>query len=239
MKNFHRLPLRNAKNVRDLGGFPCKNGSSKFHIFCRGASLAQVDEDDAKFLREYGIKTILDLRSKEELELLPDSPALNSFNLINIDFTLYPTFPERLDEIIANNTPIADTYLEQLEQTGVVKKIFDAIDECILNEQLGILFHCLEGKDRTGLLAMLLMSIISCSDEDIYGQYELSATLLGYRDLDFAEDMARFSLTSAYTMKDTLDLIRSKYGSVVQMLLDFGIKEEQLRRIRQVLVDGE
>lgn len=237
MQNYHRLPLVHAKNVRDLGGFPCKNGSSKFHIFCRAASLSDLDEADAKFLKDYGIKTILDLRSKKELEILPDSEVLRDFNHVNVDFTLYPVFDERLKDIIANNTPIADTYLEQLEQDDVVKKIFSAIDDAIKNNQTGILFHCLEGKDRTGLLAMMLMSIISCSDEDIYGQYEISSTLLGYRDQEFAEDMARFFLTSAYTMRETLDLIREKYGSVEQMLLDLGVSLEQINRIRDVFVE--
>lgn len=237
MTAYHRLPLLHAKNVRDLGGFPCRNGRTRFHLFCRAATLSRLDAADADFLRRYGIRTILDLRSPEERVELPDSAHLNNFVQAHVDLSLYPSFEERLDEIIGQNIPVSQTYLEQLEQDGVLRTLFLTLERLIREEKTGILFHCLEGKDRTGLLAMLLMGLVGCSDEDIYSEYAVSSTLLGYCERSFEDKMARFFLTTPYTMQELLRLLREKYGSIRQFLLDMDVPEICLNTIESYFVE--
>ena len=65
--NYTRLPMENAYNVRELGGYATKKGSVTIHHqFLRSENLTDITEEDKTFLIEYGLSGIIDLRSREE-----------------------------------------------------------------------------------------------------------------------------------------------------------------------------
>jgi hypothetical protein len=84
-----------------------------------------------------------------------------------------------------------------------------------------VVFHCVKGKDRTGLVAMLCQSILGLTDEEIIIEYSLSAQcLLGVNEekstvpIPGRFDKRRFAGSPPMAMRDTLNLVRSRYGSV-------------------------
>lgn len=102
--------------------------------------------------------------------------------------------------------------------------------QCIIDTDGPIIFHCQKGKDRTGVIAMLLQSILNATDEEILQSYQLSEQLLGEkesRNQNSSSDKARRSSSSStmvdwnhlrgsprYAMEDTLLWTRKNYGSI-------------------------
>ena len=71
--NYTRLPMENAYNVRELGGYATKKGSVTIHHqFLRSENLTDITEEDKTFLIEYGLSGIIDLRSREEALIYPN-----------------------------------------------------------------------------------------------------------------------------------------------------------------------
>ncbi len=81
----------------------------------------------------------------------------------------------------------------------------------------GVLIHCAAGRDRTGLIAALLLAVARVPTPTIVAYYILS-----------------FS-TNAETMEATLGFLAISYGGVDQYLRDSGVTEEQITRLRQRL----
>lgn len=94
-------------------------------------------------------------------------------------------------------------------------------------EYSSVVFHCVQGKDRTGMLAMLIQSILGCSDELIVNEYAQSEVM---RDPSVAAgnivtvqgrfDRGRFTGAPPEVMRETLSYLRSKYSSINPGYLD-------------------
>ena len=84
MKNYRRLPLKGAGNCRDLGGYPCEGGITRFHRLYRSDSLHLLTEQDWNLLEEAGVRTILDLRSDSERSFQPDQAEAHGFHFVAV-----------------------------------------------------------------------------------------------------------------------------------------------------------
>ena len=101
-----------------------------------------------------------------------------------------------------------------------------------------VVFHCVQGKDRTGMLAMLCQSIMGMSDEDMIEEYAKSEVM---RDASAAAgnivtvkgsfDRGRFTGAPPEVMRQTLEYVRSRYTSICPGYLDH-IKFDQSWRER-------
>lgn len=174
------LPLRSVRNVRDLGGYPFTaadgaTGVTALGRFLRGGSLHGIRKHDIAALKSYGVVRIVDLRSPFELRFMPDSfssgcrrdfeyissPMLDQLNSSGFNGTL----PERM----------SDVYRELLDD--------DAEDVRAVMEALGrpgcSLFHCRAGKDRTGVIAMLLLQLVGVDDAHIIADYTATQRYMG------------------------------------------------------------
>ena len=146
---LRRIPLGKMNNLRDLGGYPAGDGVTVWERFLRGDNPAGLSEQDIQWLRERDITTIVDLRSGEELARQPDQ-------LRGQPGFLYHHCPlvgiEKLPNLEAD---IGRAYFEAMDRLtcgGRAMRILAAAPG-------GVLFHCTAGKDRTGILAMLLLSL--------------------------------------------------------------------------------
>ncbi|KAI7828408.1 protein-tyrosine phosphatase-like protein, partial [Kickxella alabastrina] len=97
-----------------------------------------------------------------------------------------------------------------------------------------ILFHCQHGKDRTGIVAMLLLGILGVDDDIIAADYALSQkNLETVRDRMILLDMGAVGLPESFcdspasAMHNLLRHIRAKYGSVRGYLLSAGLREQE------------
>lgn len=227
------LPLEGTNNVRDLGGYYCNTTPpriTKYHKFIRSAGLTYITNKDIDILLSYGVKDVLDLRSSEEAELQPNKlKDVEGINYYNIPLSIVDMVADITKEDKNFNMP--EGYIKRIEHKEIIKGIIEYIAD---NLNGGFLFHCTAGKDRTGLVASILLGLCNVSRGDIKANYEVSHTYMRENN-DFmkAYEMGKSKvfLSKARYMECVYDYIINTYGSYKDYLMDCGIKDTDLNKI--------
>lgn len=225
-KSIIRLPLEGADNVRDLGGYAGENNKiGKFNVFLRSNSLCALTENDNIYLREYGVTTIIDLRSNETSSEKPDNVDKNIFDFYNI-----PLLTEKFNENLAlekENFKMGEGYKLILENRKAIKEIF----EVLAKAKGGCLFHCTAGKDRTGLVAMLILGLCGVCRKDIIANYEVTFTYVPML-LDEHTVNKNLILSLPEYIETAIDFIEENYRTYYEYLKDCGLSDEVLNKIK-------
>ncbi|MEG0276724.1 MAG: tyrosine-protein phosphatase [Coprobacillus sp.] len=239
MENIIRLPLENAYNVRELGGYYSNTyQSTKWHRFLRADDISCLSESDIDFLLVYGVNSVVDLRSDEECQQHPDA----LINVEGIKYYHYSFMKGNIADATRDLTSmqdfdLGDFYVELVKDKdmvrGLLTVIADADDGCLL-------FHCSAGKDRTGVLSMLLLMIAGVSIADIEANYQLTYTYLkekpGFMDM-IPTDMDLSCMYSKPEMiRKAIDYIVSEYEDIQTYLTACGISHEVLLRLKSKLL---
>jgi protein-tyrosine phosphatase len=165
-------------NVRDLGGLPTVDGgTTKRHLLYRSESLASVTERDVcTLLSRLGVKNVIDLRSVLEVEherpTWADAPGVRYQNLpLSDGFDVIP--PSLTQEEITELVPTK--YLGYLEHArGNILTALESIAEAASRGRSSI-FACTYGKDRTGVLAMVVLDLLGVKRSSIIDDYLATA----------------------------------------------------------------
>ncbi|MCL1999585.1 MAG: tyrosine-protein phosphatase [Turicibacter sp.] len=240
MTNYIRLPLKNAYNVRDLGGYACDGGVTRWGQFVRADDLGRLDERDMQFLVNYGIRTVIDLRSADELATSP-SPFVSSNVVKYINIPLISG--KAADVTKLTKMPPADFlpnfYLLILRNEGnAIKKVMETIAKVSAG---GILFHCTAGKDRTGIIAALLLRLAGVCCADIIANYEVTHTYI-MENPDFVMQMTERKIPIEYIysnrgyLQPVLDYVAA-LGGIRAYLESIGVSAETVNRIVGLVVE--
>lgn len=149
-----------------------------------------------------------------------------------------------------------DVFLDEINEGGLVmlnelilkmgkSGIKYVLDLCADTNRHPIAFYCTAGKDRTGIIALLILSILGVSDDDIIEDYSLSANV--YAEMNDHKAMVgalqqrnvdpkTFLGAPPHVMKDTLLAIRNNYGSVDGYLDSIGFGNEQRVKLKKALL---
>ena len=248
MQYSRRLPLKGLKNARDLGGFAVPGGVTRFGVFIRSEIPSDLPADDIAMLRDYGVRTAVDLRGAAELELKPDVLRYE-------DFIKYIHIP-MADRIAAQGAdrklvqPVDDTfrwgthYISMCEhQREWAKRVLTAMAE----EPGAVLFHCTTGKDRAGISTALILGLCGADDMDIAADYCVSEIYLktfyesmnsfvpdGYRQEKYHPE---FFSTAHANMFMLLEHFNKQYGGIRGYVDSCGVGEDIVRAIRDRLVN--
>lgn len=228
--NYKRLPLESAFNVRDIGGYPVSNGITKWNIFLRSEGIERVTKNDVAFLYEYGIRTVIDLRTNSEfyknnVKYIIDTFTSSKITHINIPF---------IDSYNDNNRHF---YIDMIESGKKnIKQIFEYIAEQLTYG--GILYNCFAGKDRTGVLSALLLLLCGVSELDILADYMLSSVYLKplAKMCNLTDD---FILSKPEFIEEFLIYLKKEYKSAEQYLLSIGISHEIIAIIKEKFIQDE
>jgi protein tyrosine/serine phosphatase len=163
-------------NFRDLGGYPTTDGRAvRWGQLYRSDGLWRLSEDDVEGFAALGIRTVLDLRRPDELEV--DGRVAASFGLdyhnVNFHADMWPDHELGPDEMPRY---LADRYAEMADGglTGA-NAVGTALRLLTRDAAAPLVFHCAAGKDRTGVLAALTLSMLGVADDHIADDYALSA----------------------------------------------------------------
>lgn len=228
------IQLENMSNTRDLGGYETQDGKyTKTQVFVRAASPANATENDLQTLYDYGVRCVIDLRSEYELQQQPSKldgyKNIEYYNIplmANVDMSVLP-------DDIKNYQDLSGFYMCLIEANKEqFKKVFKIIIE---HPYQTILFNCSAGKDRTGVIAGLLLDLVGCHEYDIVKDYSESyennlAILSELEKMISSENQAFLGSNPTYMIK-FIGYLREHYGSAKEYLISCGMDEDEINDI--------
>ncbi len=201
-----KVELGGVYNVRDLGGYPTADGHVvRTGLIFRASSLHRLTDEEA--WREFGAASVIDLRYQREIDAfpLPDfiSPATHAPVLLEG----WQSGRVRRDENAVEHLAWVYECMLELGAHTVQEILAQLVDD----EALPAIFFCMAGKDRTGFVAAVLLSILGVSDEDIADDFALSgAEVLALVDwLRSREDFENHPM-----MNQSEELLRAPRGAM-------------------------
>lgn len=235
-------------NVRDLGGLPViGGGTTRFGVAFRSSTLQQATCEDLTHLTgALGLRTVIDLRLTDEIERegygLIGTAGLR---IANLPIRKSPQSSLAARDLVPDKTRVdlADLYGQLL--AGSPGQIVDAVRLIIDPDRHSVLFHCAAGKDRTGVLAAVLLDAVGVHQTAIANDYALTNermqrvrdrldALPSYAGLPPA-DTGILAVTPEVMLR-FLENLYADYGGAAKWLLSNGLSEAELDQLREVLV---
>jgi protein-tyrosine phosphatase len=259
------VPLSGQPNFRDLGGYASSDGRRvKWGLVYRSGELSQLSEGDVRALAELGIKTVVDLRSPEEVSArgggrLPEGALLHAMpiassdmfkkllpSLLRGDFSQVP--PDLLDRV---NRHLVRDFSAQFGR--LLRTLSDSSNRPLV-------FHCTQGKDRAGFGAAMVLSALGVPWETVVEDYLLSnhyrraendKMLAMVRSLASSQAGGEGEQTAFQRVEGLLYVkeqslraahaeILERHGSVEGYLVDgLGCSRDELARLRDELLESK
>jgi protein-tyrosine phosphatase len=244
------IALADTFNLRDLGGYPTVDGRRvRWRRLFRGAGLQRLAGADVEIVRDLGLVTAIDLRTADELATRGRYPsdvlplAFHHLPMIGAIWDLTDLDPDeapehylvaRYREMLVDGSPtIADTM-----------RILSGV------ERLPAVFYCAAGKDRTGVLAALVLDALRVEPASIVADYHLSKerveqirarALAGAGDVPSAmlDQPPAFMQAPAGAMELLLAWIREEHGSTPAYLEGIGVSRETLAALADNLLEPQ
>jgi protein-tyrosine phosphatase len=229
-----RVEFPQLHNARDLGGLPTVDGGrTLWRSLLRSDDLAQLTPAGVRALADYGVETILDLRWPEEASAYP-GPLPAALPRLRYERVSLLTGTEdewrlRSRDVTKELWKCAVLEHARAELRHVLEVIADAAPAPLL-------FHCVAGKDRTGLVAALLLALADVEPAAIAADYAQSSGNLAeeylrrYPQSDAARilDALRCPPEGAYNMLEFL----GRAGGVRAYLAGIGLAARDIARLR-------
>jgi protein-tyrosine phosphatase len=242
------IHLDGSDNARDLGGLPTADGgTTRPGLIFRSDTVQHLTDGDARTLTDgLGLRTLIDLRTpgeagREGRGVLAGTPV----HYLNIPFLpdayLEPGDPEHklIVERRAQQEP-AEHYLEYLTRPG--SPVADAVRVFARPDELPALFHCAAGKDRTGVLAALVLELVGVDRETIVADYLLTNERIGaiQRRLialgSYQDSAGRDISCLPETLWRFFERLDSRWGGAAGWAHAAGLDDPEVKALRQTLV---
>lgn len=233
--NWVRLPLEGVENCRELGGYATAEGQqTAWHTFLRSSDLTALTNEDILFLKQYGLKHVIDLRSADEIEKMPNPLAARDFN----SYSNIPLINSSVSNLVFSDAEfsLGTLYINLLEKSeGIVDVL-----KSIASQEGVTLFHCAAGKDRTGIIAMLLLGLADVTRKDIVTNYEVTYSNIeqlrkqydAYVQINTNINKEMMYSKGEYIIQ-AYDYIMDKHGSIESYVKFIGLTDDEIHRIKK------
>ena len=228
-------------NLRDLGGYEAADGRSvRWRTLFRGDGVHRLAPEA---FTELGIRTVLDLRTAGEIEERGRANGDHDWHHLPVLKTLWDRSSVS-DGHVAERF-LADRYLLMLEEGR--ESLAAALRLLGDPDRVPAVFHCAAGKDRTGVLAALVLSLLGVDEGVVVTDYGLSRLGMDrmveyvrstYPDrFDAMSDQPRAFLEAPEAaMALFLDDLRSAHGSVEGYASSIGVDHDVIEALRANLL---
>jgi protein-tyrosine phosphatase len=238
-----RIALQAAVNVRDLGGYAAADGrTTRWRTLFRADDLSTLTRTDRAVVRRLGIATVIDLRSKAEVDLgrFPVEEIPVGFHHLPLLATL-PAFDEyRTPDVFLRH------YGDIARESG--DRIGRALSIVARRDAHPVVVHCAAGKDRTGVLVAVLLALLGVPDGTIAEDYALSARAMEAllaRLLERVHDQEELIASVATRMFDAapgnilglLEGLRAAWGTVEAYAAAHGAGPDVVGALRDGLLE--
>ncbi|MCU0311935.1 MAG: tyrosine-protein phosphatase [Acidimicrobiales bacterium] len=240
------LRLDGSFNFRDLGGYPAADGRHlRWRTLFRADALSRLEPADIEIFDRLGMRSVVDLRTASEvLEGRIDHGHLR-FEYHHLSVLGESWAPLDLPPDADAAEVLGSLYVEMLHQGAPA--LASAIGVLAEAGNVPAVFHCAAGKDRTGVLAALVLGLLGVDDEIIIADYGLSG-----RSMDQLVERLKATAPerlsamndqpSAYlaappgAMRRLLDHLRTEHGSVRGYADAIGVGDEVVDGLRASLL---
>ena len=232
------VALEAVHNFRDLGGYPANDGSvTAWGRMFRADGLQRLTTADIEVVRSLGLRTVIDLRSHAELAERGTFPRYS----MDVNFAHHPVIDatwqlgEHRDK--GEHDFLTWAYRDMLA-TGSAR-FAGAIEGLAAPGALPAVFHCAAGKDRTGVLAALVLGALGVPHEVILADYALTADGMqrmrewaGREMPELLQRMADvpsgFLAALPEALGEVIDELAMSHGSIEQYVLSIGVSPTSL-----------
>jgi protein-tyrosine phosphatase len=237
------IALENTFNLRDLGGYPTVDGREvRWRRLFRGAGLQRLSGDDLEVVRALNLATVIDLRTEREVETTGRYALPAAFHHLPMLVTIWDL--SGVDPDTPADDYLAARYVEMLDEGA--ETIAATMRILARPESFPAAFYCAAGKDRTGVLAGLVLDAIGVEPEHIVADYHLSKERVErIRARAAAASGAMlvqpppFMQAPAGAMRLLLAAIREQYGSTPGYLEHIGVERETVDAMAANLLTHE
>jgi protein-tyrosine phosphatase len=244
------IGLEAVHNFRDLGGYPTAGGrTTKWRTLFRSDGLYRLrSADDMSRVMQLGLKSVIDLRTEREQReqgIFPiDDIEVTFHHLSIVDVTWSDTeTPEFEDEVEF----LVWGYRDMLEIGS--SRFADAMHVLAQTDSLPAVFHCAAGKDRTGVLAALLLSSLGVDDAHICADYGLTQDAMrrsiAWSKVHRPELAERYAtIPKAYLAADPramqiiLKELAQQHGSVRNYVREIGVADATVEALGNLLLES-
>ncbi len=260
------IELKGVSNARELGGYRIGDRSIRKNTLLRTGRLDKAEEAAAILTEKYALQYIVDLRMSEEQKMMPDVEVAGCEHLC-LPVLEQADMDKPDPEVVAVVSNPASTPLDRFNiiyEKGFINKelyvdflrkdrgkqayrgFFKALRS--LDEGRAVLWHCTDGKDRTGLAAMLILSALGASRETIIEDYMLTELFNKDRLAVSGKEAAGYGFSPEKTqvylflaggvirdfMEHAMDYLEEGYGSVKGYLKEeLGVTEEDCSYLKE------
>jgi protein-tyrosine phosphatase len=233
-------------NFRDLGGYETSAGRRvRWGRVFRSDNLGRFTDRDLESAMALGLRTVIDLRASAELVRDGRFPGTS-----DVTFRHLPVFEEDalpFEPVTSATSPPApgDGYIRMV---GDGTSAFADALRSIAEDEHAAVFHCAAGKDRTGIVAAMLLSTLGVPDASIVTDYSLSEVAFDatyewavlndpqlQADLDGLPSWMHASPPAA--MHALLQAVRAQHGSIEGYLIEHGLEHEAMDALRGRLLN--
>jgi protein-tyrosine phosphatase len=234
-----RISLAGAVNFRDLGGYPTGDGRRvRWRRVFRSDSLCPITESDARHLVEdLGLATVVDLRSSKELR----EDGRGALEAAALSYHHLPLF-----EVIPGQKRVWPGSLHELyagmlrDAAAQVGRVLHVIATADAHP---VVFHCVAGKDRTGVIAAVLLGLLGVGEDDIVADYVMTQEVMPTMrqrwatsrgpDTEFPEHVLR---AEEATMRRLLDVLQAEHGGIRAYAARCGVGDEVVASLQDSLL---
>ncbi|MFJ2580869.1 tyrosine-protein phosphatase [Kitasatospora aureofaciens] len=243
------ISFTHLRNIRDLGGLVTTDGRAiRSGLVYRSDSLHKLAgphaAEDRERYAKLGVRTVIDLRHGWEIDQQGRAPhdTAPTWHHLSIEHRSYDQYHQSFEDVARF---FADRYVETAEDG---REEIRTVLELVADPQSApVLYHCKGGKDRTGIITALILSLLGVPEDDIVADYALTEAV---RPLLLAEWEASGAKplppgTGAFraparAMELFLAELAQKHGSVSGYIASTGADPDDLaRRLRALYLDNE
>jgi hypothetical protein len=241
------ITFDNVFNFRDLGGYRTVDGRTvRQRRLYRADDLGRLSGPDVERFAALGIRTVLDLRRPNELEEFGRIPPSDRFEYRHIHVKHTKWEPADFSAPGARTAYLVDRYLEMadLGAEGIAEALRTVADP----GAAPLVFHCLAGKDRTGLVAAFTLHLLGVSDDDVADDYarselaeapnwEWQARRRAAGQAPPARRWEEFTISPREAILRFFSRVRQEHGSIPDFLQSIGVTRVHVDAMRAHLLE--
>ncbi|HKT55028.1 MAG TPA: tyrosine-protein phosphatase, partial [Caulobacteraceae bacterium] len=255
------LPLQGGRNFRDIGGYRTADGRQvRWGRIYRSGGMSELTAADIRYLLGLGVGVVCDLRSQQERASEPSPLAKADVRVIATDYDMETLMGQRRRPATVAEyvNDMADGYVGMTSRLST--QYSDMFDRLVRGEA-PLAFNCSGGKDRTGVGAAIILSVLGVPRATVLYDYGLTGVYLpeaeirrqlaaGGSKIGLTPERARSLLdvpdevravmfsSDPRVMAEALGRIDRSYGDPIELAkAKFGLDDAKVLRLRELYLN--